>query len=153
MDHIYTFLTTQGHGGPLRKRDQLNSGATSEITRTRKTIYTIHAPINSNKVNMKGWLWRPNVIRGLWATKASWHLSYRWGKNTRKYHTQETCPVQDRTRSRCVTGAHATACSTAVDYGDTQLNFSFSWTCWLLKTCSSINCNNNTVMIIFILSS
>ena len=33
----------------------------------------------------------------------------------RKNLTQETCPDGDRTRSRCVTSAHATACSTAVD--------------------------------------
>ena len=30
--------------------------------------------------------------------------------------TQETCPDEDWTRARCVTDAHATACSTAVDY-------------------------------------
>ena len=33
----------------------------------------------------------------------------------RKNLTQETCPDRDRTRARCVTGAHATTCSTAVD--------------------------------------
>ena len=27
MDHIHTFLTTQGHGGPPRMSDQLNAGA------------------------------------------------------------------------------------------------------------------------------
>ena len=43
--------------------DQLNAGATSETTRTWKTIPTSHAPIYSNKVNMKGWLRRPNDIR------------------------------------------------------------------------------------------
>ena len=29
-----TFLTTQGHGGPPRMRDQLNAGTSSETTRT-----------------------------------------------------------------------------------------------------------------------
>ena len=33
----------------------------------------------------------------------------------RKNFTQETCPDGDRTRARCVTGAHATAWPTAVD--------------------------------------
>ena len=33
----------------------------------------------------------------------------------RKNLTQETCPDRDRTRARCVTSAHATTCSTAVD--------------------------------------
>ena len=33
----------------------------------------------------------------------------------RKNNTHQTCPDGDRTRARCVTGAHATACPTAVD--------------------------------------
>ena len=33
----------------------------------------------------------------------------------RKNLTQETCQTGDRTRASCVTGAHATACPTAVD--------------------------------------
>ena len=39
-----------------------------------------------------------------------------WLTGEEKKLTQETCPDGDRTRARCVTGAHATACSTAVDY-------------------------------------
>ena len=42
MDHIHTFLTTQGYGGPPRMSDQLNAGATSETTQTWKTIHTKH---------------------------------------------------------------------------------------------------------------
>ena len=34
VDHIHTFLYTQGHGGPPRMKDQLSAGATSEATRT-----------------------------------------------------------------------------------------------------------------------
>ena len=34
------------------------------------------------------------------------------GKNL----SQETCPCRDRTGARCMTGAHATACSTAVEF-------------------------------------
>ena len=33
--------------------DQLNAGATSETTRTLKTIHIIHADVHSNKVDMK----------------------------------------------------------------------------------------------------
>ena len=55
LDHIHTFLTTQGHGGPPQMRDQVNAGAISETTQTWKTIHTIHAPIYANKANMKGW--------------------------------------------------------------------------------------------------
>ena len=49
-------------------------------------IQTIHTPIHVNKVNMKGWLWRPNDIQGPCRPKASWHLSYRWGKSSKKPH-------------------------------------------------------------------
>ena len=89
--HIHTFLTTQGHGEPPRMRDQFIAWATSEKTWTWMTIHAIHASIHSNKANMKGWLWRPNDIRESCRLKASWHLSYRWGKN-RKNLTQETSP-------------------------------------------------------------
>ena len=68
---IHTFLTTQIHGRPPRIRDQLNAGGTSETTRMWKTIHTIHY----SKANMKGWIWRPNYIRGPCGPKASWHLS------------------------------------------------------------------------------
>ena len=33
MDHIHTFFTTQGHGGPPRMSDQPDAGATSETRR------------------------------------------------------------------------------------------------------------------------
>ena len=51
LDHIHTFLTTQGHGGPLRMSDQLNAGATFETTRTLKTIHAIHSLILSNNAD------------------------------------------------------------------------------------------------------
>ena len=60
----------------------------------------------SNKAKMKGWLWRPNDIREPGGPKASWQLSYRWGK-PRKNLTQETCPdwgsnsVPPRDRRAC----------------------------------------------------
>ena len=56
---------------------------------------TIHTPIHSNKVNKKGWLWRPNDIRGPWGLKASWHVSYRWGKTPKK--NRKIVPTGDRT--------------------------------------------------------
>ena len=91
LDHVHTFLTTQGHGGPVRKKDHLNAGATSETTRTWNTIHTIHTLIHANNVNMKGWLRRLNDIRGSCGPKGSWLLSYRWRK-PRKNLIQETCP-------------------------------------------------------------
>ena len=53
LDHIYTVLTTQGHGEPPQMRDQLNAGAISETTRTLKMIHIIHSRIHSNKVDMR----------------------------------------------------------------------------------------------------
>ena len=82
LDHIDTFFTTQGHGGPPRKRDQ----HFRDTTQRWKMIHNIHAPIHSNKANMKDWLWRSNHIRGPCGPKASWHLSYRWGKTPKKPH-------------------------------------------------------------------
>ena len=114
LDHIHTFLTTQGYGGSPRMWDQVNAGATSETIQTWKTIHTIHALIHSNKVNMKGWLWRPDDIRGPCGPKASWHYLTCEGKKT-KSSPRKPVPTGNRTRARCVTGAHATAYPTAVD--------------------------------------
>ena len=47
--------------------------------------------------------------------KVSWHLSDRWGKTPKKTSPRKRVPTGDRTRARCVTSAHATTCSTAVD--------------------------------------
>ena len=91
MDHIHTFLTTQGHGRPSRMSDQSNAGATSETAQTWKTTHTKHTFSHPNKANMEWWLRRPNYIRGYWGPKVFWHLSYRWAK-TPKNLTQETCP-------------------------------------------------------------
>ena len=86
MDHIHTFLTTQGHGGPLRMSDQLDARATSETAQTWKTIHTKHTLRHPNKANMEWWLRRSNDTRGPWGSKVSWHLSYRWGKTPKKPH-------------------------------------------------------------------
>ena len=115
MDHIHTFLTTQGHGGPPRMSDQPNAGATSETTQTWRTIHTRHTLSHPNKANMEWWRRRPNDIRGPWGPKVSWHLSYRWGKTPKKTAPRKPVPTGDRTQVRCVTSAHATACSTAMD--------------------------------------
>ena len=112
--HAY-FFTTQGHGGPPRMREKLNAGTTSETTQTCKTRQPIHSPIHANKANMEGWLWRPNNIRGPCGSNASWHLSCRWGTTPTKTSPGKPILTGNRTRARCVTGAYATACSTAVD--------------------------------------
>ena len=113
MDHIHTFLTTQGHGGPPRMSDQPNAGATSETVQTGKTIHTKHTLSHPNKANMEWWLRQPNDIRGPCGPKVSWRLSYRWGKTPKKTSPRRPVPTGDRTRARCVTSAYATTCSTA----------------------------------------
>ena len=42
MDHIHTFLTTQGHGGPPRMSDQPNAGATSETANMKDNTHQAH---------------------------------------------------------------------------------------------------------------
>ena len=82
LNHIQTFLITQGHGGLPQLSDQLNAGATSKTTQTLKTIHIIHAPIHSNKVNMKGWLWRlhggPFRIRDQLNAGATSEATWTW---------------------------------------------------------------------------
>ena len=95
--------------------DQPNAGDTSETAQTWKTIHTKHTLSHPNKSNMEWWLRRPNDIRGPWGPKVSWHLSYGWGKTPKKTSPRKPVPTGDRTRARCVTSAHATTCSTAVD--------------------------------------
>ena len=96
MDHIHTFLTTQGHGGPPQMSDQPNAGATSETAQTWKTIHTKLTLSHPNKANMDWWLRRPNDIRGPWGPKVSWHLSCRWGKTPKKPHSGNPGPPRDK---------------------------------------------------------
>ena len=100
---------------PPQKMDQLNAGATFKTTRTWKMIHSINVTIHSNKANMKGWIPRPNDIRGpLWTLKLPDICL------TDEEKPQETSPrillsTGDRTMAHCVTGAQTTACSIAVD--------------------------------------
>ena len=66
VDHMHTFLTTQGHGGPPQMSDQLNAGATSETTRTLKTIHIIHSHIHSNKADMRRMNMMDKWYTGTW---------------------------------------------------------------------------------------
>ena len=54
------------------------------------------------------------IFGDLVGLKLPWHSSYRWGKTPKK-PPRKLVPTGDRTRARCVTSAHATTCSTAVD--------------------------------------
>ena len=60
---------------------------TSETTRTLKTIHTMHSYIHSNKVDMIRVIMMAKWYSGHHGgPKASWHLSYRWGKTPKKPH-------------------------------------------------------------------
>ena len=87
LDHIHPFLTAQGHGGHPWMSDQLNSGAPSDITRTLKTTHTMHSHIHCNKADMRRMIMMAKWYLGTLGPKASWHLSYRWGKPPKKPHS------------------------------------------------------------------
>ena len=104
MDHIHTFLTTQGYGEPPHISDQLNAGATSETTRTLKTIHIVHSQIHSNKTNMRRMIIMAKLYSGDLVGLRLPDISHR-----------KLVRTGDRTRARCMTDAHTTACSTEVD--------------------------------------
>ena len=114
LDHIHTFLTTQGHGGPPRMRDQLNAGATSETTWTCKTIclHTIHTPIHSNKANMKRWLYGHMIFGDFVGLKIP-DICLTGVEKPRKNLTQEIRP--DRGSNPGLLRDRSVTCYTAVD--------------------------------------
>ena len=95
-------------------RDQLNAGATSETAQTWKTLYTRHTLSYSNKANINYDYGGQMIFRDLVGLKFPAFVS-QVRKNPEKTSPKEPVPTGDRTRDECVTGAHATACSTAVD--------------------------------------
>ena len=116
LDHIHTSLTTQGHlrvspdewsrecrGPPLRqhKHERRYTPSTHPfilIRRIWKDDYTAKW-YSGGLVSLK--------LPDIWLT-GDW-------KPRKKTTPRKLVPIGNRTRSRCVTGAHATACSTAVD--------------------------------------
>ena len=86
MDHIHTFLTTQGHGGPPRMSDQPNAGATSETAPTWKAIHIKHTLKSSQQGEYGMMITTAKWYSGTLGPKVSWHLSYRWGKTPKKPH-------------------------------------------------------------------
>ena len=112
MDHMHTFWPHKDMEGLPWWWIGSMMGATSETIRTWNTIHTIHSPIHSDRVDMKWWLWWPDDIRGPCGSKASWNLS-QVRKNPETL--RKLVPTWDRSRTRCVTGDYATACSIAAD--------------------------------------
>ena len=115
LDHRHTFLTKQGHGGPPQKSDQPYAGAISETTQTWKTTHTKHTLSRPNKANMEWWLRWPNDIRGSWGAWSFLTFVLQVRKNPEKSSSRKPVLTRDWTQAHCVTSAHATTCSTAVD--------------------------------------
>ena len=78
----------------------------------RQYTPSIHSVIPTRRMWM---MITANDTRGPWGPKVSWHLSYRWGKTPKKTSPRKLVPTGHRTRALCVTSAHATTYSTAVD--------------------------------------
>ena len=110
--HTY-FLTTQGYGGPPRVREQLNTTPRQHEHYRRHRSFT-QTFIPTRRV-WDRWLWWPNDIRGTRGLKLP-DNSFTDTEKLRKTSPRKLIPTGDRTQARCVTEAHATACSTAVDY-------------------------------------
>ena len=95
--------------------DQLNAGATSETTRTLKKIHTIHSNIHSNKADMRRMIMMAKLYSGNHVGLKLPDIFLTDEEKPRKTSPRKLVPTVDRIRARCVTGAHATACSTVVD--------------------------------------
>ena len=94
--------------------DQLNAGATSEITRTLKTIHIIHSHIHSNKEDEMDDYDVQMIFGDLVGLKLPDICPTGEGK-PRKPSPRKLVPTGNRTWVRCVADAHGTGCSTAVD--------------------------------------
>ena len=107
MDHIHTFLITQGHGGPPQMSDQPNAGPPPrQHKHERQYTPSTHSVIPTRRI------WTDDddgqmIFGDLGGLKFP-DICLIGEEKPRKTLTQET-------RARCVTSAHATTCSTAVD--------------------------------------
>ena len=94
--------------------DQLNAGATSETAQTGKTIHTKHTLSHPNKANMNDDDDGQMILGDLGGLKFP-EICLTGEEKPEKTSPRKPVPTGDRTRARCVTSAHATTCSTAVD--------------------------------------
>ena len=96
--------------------DQLNAGATSETTQTLKRYTPFsHTFILTRRI-LKGDYDGQMILGGLVGLKLP-DICLTGEENSEKTSPRKFVPTGDRTWGRCVTGAHAIACSTAVDEG------------------------------------
>ena len=114
LNHIHTFLTNKDMEDLPGWVISSMLGPPPRLHKHERWYTSMHAPIHCKKANMKGWLWRPNDTRGHCRPKASWHLSYRWGKTPKKSSPRKLVPTGNRTWARWVICVHATAYSTVV---------------------------------------
>ena len=114
--YTYFFKHTRTWKASRNDCDQLNAGTTSETTLTLKTIHIIHSHIHSNKAEMRRMIKMTKMIFGdLVGLKLPDICLTGEEKTPKNTSPRKLVPTGDRTRARCVTSAHATTCSTAVD--------------------------------------
>ena len=114
LNHIHTFLSTQGHGGSPRMSDLLNAGShLRDSTNMKDDTHQAHTHTfqqGEYEMVIMAAKWYSGTFMGL--TFSDICLSGE--ENSEKTSSRKPVPI-GRTRARWVTGAHATACSTAVD--------------------------------------
>ena len=93
--------------------DQLNAGATSEKTRTLKTIHIIRSHIHSNKASMRRMVMMAKCYSGTWWAESFLIFVFQVRKNPKKKSQLSRPGIE--TQAHCLTDAHAAAYFTAVD--------------------------------------
>ena len=108
--HTY-FLTTQGHGGPPRMRDQLKTGPPPRRNEREKryTPFT-HPFILTRRIWKDGY-----GVQIIFDHLVGLKLPDIRLTGEEKPSPRKLFPTGDRTRGRCVAGTNATTWSTAVD--------------------------------------
>ena len=89
LAYRHTFLTTQGHRESPRMRDRLNLW-----DNTNMKDVTHHPRINSfYQGEYERTVMTAKLYSGPCGPKASWHLSYRWGKTPEKTSPRKVVPT------------------------------------------------------------
>ena len=119
MDHIHTFLTTQGHGGPPRMKDNTHQAYTHSYQQGEYGMMITMAK------------WYSGTLGGLKFPD----ICLTGEEKPQKTSPRKPVPTGDWTRACCVTSAHATTCSTAVDFlkillqNSCRLSYHVGWNC------------------------
>ena len=114
MDHIHTFLTTQGHGGlPGWVISPMPGPPPREHKHERQYTPSTHSIIPTRRI------WNDDydgqmILGDLGGLKFP-DICLTGEEKPRKTSPRKLVPTGDRTRARCVTSTHATTWYTVVD--------------------------------------